>query len=79
MEDMEPSLSGSILDAIAEGREEEVEARLRRGEDVNSVMLFNRPALHCAVANEMTGIVEMLLRHKSDVTVSANNYFVLKY
>ena len=69
-------MSGSILDAIAEGREEEVEARLRRGEDVNSVMLFNRPALHCAVANEMTGIVEMLLRHKSDVTVSANNYFI---
>ena len=68
-------MSGSILDAIAGGREEEMEARLRRGEDVNSV-LFNRPPLHCAVANEMTGIVEMLLRHKSDVTVSANNYFI---
>ena len=31
---------------------------------------MNRTPLHCAVANKMTRIVEKLLKHKPDVTVS---------
>ena len=46
------------------------EARLRAGENVNSVFVMNRTPLHCAVANKMTRIVEKLLKHKPDVTVS---------
>ena len=62
--------SKNLLEAIQKGREEEVEARLRAGENVNSVFVMNRTPLHCAVANKMTRIVEKLLKHKPDVTVS---------
>ena len=62
--------SKNLLEAIQKGREEEVEARLRSGENVNSVFVMNRTPLHCAVANKMTRIVEKLLKHNPDVTVS---------
>ena len=70
--------SKDIIQAIARGREGEVEARLRQGlEHVNSVFLVKkkprmRPLLHCAVAYKKTRIVELLLRYKADVTVSGN-------
>ena len=62
--------SKNLLEAILKGLEEEVEARLRLCEDVNSVFVMNRTPLHCAVANKMTRIVEILLKHKPDLTVS---------
>ena len=70
--------SKDIIQAIARGREGEVEARLRQGvEHVNSVFLVKkkprmRPLLHCAVAYKKTRIVELLLRYKADITVSGN-------
>ena len=63
-------ISKNLLEAIQKGREDEVEARLRLGEDVNSVFVMNRTPLHCAVANKMTRIVENLLKHKPNLTVS---------
>ena len=70
--------SRDIIQAIELGRGNEVEARLKQGVDhVNSVFLFKRkpkkrPLLHYAVAFKKTRIVELLLRHKADVTVSGN-------
>lgn len=64
--------SKNLLEAIQKGREDEVEARLSLGEDVNSVFVMNRTPLHCAVANKMTRIVDKLLKHKPDITVSIN-------
>ena len=64
--------SKNLLEAIQKGREDEVEARLSLGEDVNSVFVMNRTPLHCAVANKMTRIVDKLLKHKPDVTESVN-------
>jgi len=64
--------SKNLLEAILKGLEEEVEARLRLCEDVNSVFVMNRTPLHCAVANKMTRIVEILLKHKPDLTMSCS-------
>ena len=70
--------SRDIIQAIELGRGNEVEARLKQGVDhVNSVFLCKRkpkkrPLLHYAVAFKKTRIVELLLRHKADVTVSGN-------
>ena len=50
-------------------RVEEVEARLAGGEDVNTVFLMNRTALHCAVAKCNTKMVEIILKHNVDLKV----------
>ena len=63
----------NLLEAIKQGREEEVERLVRQGEDVNSVFFFNRTPLHCAVAKKMTRMVEMILRLNPDVKVKRIN------
>ena len=63
----------NLLEAIQQGREEEVERLVRQGEDVNSVFFFNRTPLHCAVAKKMTRMVEMILRLNPDVKVKRIN------
>ena len=61
----------SLLEAVQRDRLEEVKARLaNEGEDVNTVFLMNRTALHCAVARCNTKMVEVLLKHNVDLKVS---------
>ena len=65
-------MSQNLLEAVQKDRVEEVEARLAGGEDVNTVFLMNRTALHCAVAKCNTRMIEIILKHNVDLKVLTN-------
>ena len=66
--------SKNLLEAVQKDRLEEVVHRLDDlDEDVNTVFLMNRTALHCAVAKTNSRMVEVLLNHDVDVRTQDSN------
>jgi len=65
--------SKNFLDAIRKNRTDEVQARLALGQDVGAKFIMNRTGLHCAAANLLEKMVEILLRAGADISQSDSN------
>jgi len=65
--------SKNFLDAIRKNRTDEVQARLALGQDVGAKFIMNRTGLHCAAANSLEKMVEILLRAGADISQSDSN------